>query len=187
MDNGKILSLCISIIWHKGEPRLFRIADIVDNELIPFKTDYSQRSGGTNTNIIFKWPKDIPVEGTISFWEWHMDDWRQLADIRHDLHWIEHVRLPKITSLEELQLALFNGIDLEFSSDHKCLLEFSNQGINQCVCCDSSDFKRKGDRWFLSDKTYWLDSYEIADCDIIEIKTPHLPNINRFYFRTCTQ
>ena len=185
MYDERTLSLCVSVKSYQGKDMLYRVADLNDeNELVPFFTDPSLPREGDNKNMIYSNPRDKQVEGSIYFWKWHIDGSRDISDIdTSGLSWIEYIRIGNISSLEELQLALFNGIDMELEPNRKYLIEYSrNNKYCLCVSCKASDFKRHMDEYVLIDNIYRLDCYEISNDRIYDINTNYLPKFNkRFY------
>ena len=187
MDNDNILSLCVSVIINSGQARLLRIADLEHDELIPYNIDYAVQRGGTNVDLIFHPDISITAEGTISFWEWYSPDGvRQLSYHCKDtkVSWIEHIRLDSVSSAEELRVALFNDIGAELTLDHDYLIEFSNNSYNisRCVYCKSDDFILRNNKYILRDNLYLLDYFEISYSDIHDIRTNHIPKMNKRYY-----
>ncbi len=188
MYNNKIVSLCASVINSQGKDMLFRIADLSEsNELVPFYFDSSLPRDAENTNSIHPNPWEVQPEGTITFWEWYVQDGTQQRSFLNKdskLIWIEHIRLEGVYSLEQLRIAMFDGIDVELSSDHDYLIEFSNDsnGISHCIYCKSNDFTLRGGKYVLCDDIYRLDRYEILNNDIHEIRAHFLPKLNKRYY-----
>jgi hypothetical protein len=186
MNNDKILSLCVSAINHRGNYVLSRVADVTDeNKLKPFFVDQSLPHGGENADTIFSNPSEVQPEGTITFWRWYSPDGYKTHSFidRASISWIEYVRLNGVSSIEELRIAFFDGIDLELSSNRQYLIEFSRDDkICSCVYCKSSDFTPFGGKYTLCDNIYRLDYYEASSGDIYDIRTHLLPKINKRYY-----
>lgn len=186
MNEDRIKSLCISVLNNSGQPRLFRIADLIDDALIPYSVDYSTARGGINTDQIFHPDVSIPPEGTINLWEWYSpDDMRQFSyKLTEKIFWIEYVKLPNVTSLEELKLVFHDGIDFEFSPEHNYLIEFFviSENAYKCVFCGCGDFVLKNNKYVLRDNIYHLNCFEISKQEIFEIKTHLLPKMNKWFY-----
>lgn len=186
MDNEQTLSLCASVISIKGKDMLFRIADVDEyNELVPFYFDPSLPRNVENTKLIYSNPREVQTEGTIAFWKWSVQDGnRHCSYIDSGISWVEYIRLNDVSSVEELRVAFFDGVDVDFSSDHDYLVEYSSNGgkICHCVFCKSDDFTLRNNKYILRDNLYRLDYYEISNSDIHDIKTNSLPKINKRYY-----
>ena len=189
-DHNRIHSLCISVIIPAdGRKRLYRIADVLDGKLEPYYFDRDRFSTrvGVDVDSIQCRETDFKSEGLFGFWEWYSPDGigqRAYPDAQN-LTWFEYISVDRVKSLEELKVALLNGINTDPIQEHDYLVGFSvvNENSLVCIYCKASDFAYKNGKIFLNDDIYYRKVYEIRKSDIEEMHIHIKPDFRKQYFR----
>ncbi|MCL1997285.1 MAG: hypothetical protein FWG65_00780 [Turicibacter sp.] len=148
----KNISLCIAMKNSSDMSIIRRIADVVDGKFEPYQF-------GKQT--VYHPPSRIPATGTINLWEWTRrfneedgKDWDESDIYKGSWRWMEYVNLDGATNLDDLLLALSNGVDVDFANDHDYLLGFPQNDDYICVFCTSDNFVKKPHASVLADNVY---------------------------------
>lgn len=159
-----------SLLW------LHRLADIMKNELVPFKTDESKPPYFGN-NIRIKHKSGPDELGYIGIWAWNVEENRNNPNIDYvkSSHCkiyipIEVIDLSGSTSIETLIDYLKNGVE-QVPSSSKALFSVKTNSSQYCgILCSSENWKIRNGVLKLNSECYSVFEYLFDENDTIKLE-----------------
>ncbi len=184
MDDSQICSLCV-VVPHKENLRLRRIADVQNNELVPFELDRQQKKEGYNSNLIFTDTRIVLQKEDIQYWNWHVVNNQHRSFKCTTLKWIEYLQFDDVFSPQTLRQKL-SKMMTDVSEDHDYLIQYDHSGASyRCVYLPGkmlTRFRSEQPLFKLKDDVSILNVYDINPDDIGTIKLNHLPEFCKKYY-----
>ena len=176
-DENRYQHISVGTISHdmSGQIWINRLADIVDGEITPFRSDDYIPKVFDNRDRLF-W-KDGPDEnGNIGVWGWRADP--RDTDPSKDYVISEYLKFARVTEIIEFQNChsisditkiITEKFSLSPSSEKMLLTCTTANGLKEGLLCNSSDFEIIGGEARLLSSVFTLRKYVFKNSDCIQI------------------
>ena len=189
MYNEPVVSLCMVFTTGAGLQWLYRIADLIDGQFIPYTVNKDEPYEEYNIDNVYLWRDNGRNynDGEIGIWEWYPDfdeeqrKWKQRSKQLSN-SWVEVVKFPNVYDETSLFIHLNAGIK-GYVGDHKMLFVYrENDKEYSCVLVEPRNWKNSNGILTLNENTFTLPVYMILASDVYEIDTYRMPNIHKCFY-----